>query len=633
MLSTQPNFSTCPAGRLQHFVRNWQELTSDRIILSYVKGCKIEFEIFPNQARAPKPLPFSVSEQTIIHRELQTLLQKGVIEKCFHEDLEYISTIFTRPKKNGTHRVILNLKELNQQVDYHHFKMDTIHTCVELLTKGAYMASLDLRDAYYSVPIHKDFQKYLKFQWGSCLYQFTCLPNGLASAPRIFTKLMKPVYSHLRLKGHISSPYLDDSFLVADTYQDCVTNVQDTLSLLKSLGFVIHDEKSQIRPVQVIEHLGFIFDSMNMTVTVNIAKIQKLQSQAHFVLTKVNPTIREVAGLIGMMVSCFPGVEHGQLYYRRLEMLKAECLKKNFGNFDAKMMLDFNTRSDIRWWVKNVGQGKQISHGTPVLELKTDASLDGWGAFLAHSRTGGRWNQLEREQVINVLECKAILYGLQSFRKDVRNKHILVKSDNTTAVAYINHMGGSVSEMCNNVSRETWEWCISQDIWITAAHIPGKANVEADWESRNFNDQSHWKLNVNVFEKICAAFGKPDVDLFASRLNFQCKPFVSWRPDPEADAIDAFTVDWNQYSNVYIFPPFSLLNRVLQKFTLDKAQGIVVAPYWPTQSWFPRLKRMMRQPPMIFPPSPILLTAQHDLQQSHPLAKTLRLMVCSLSAR
>ena len=147
---------------------------------------------------------------------------------------EYISNIFTRPKKNGAYRVILNLKQLNEQVDKHHFKMDTIHTCVQLITPGCYMASLDLRDAYYSVPIHKHFRKYIKFKWGSKLYQFTCLPNGLSSAPRIFTKLMKPVYATLRLKGHISSPYLDDSFLMADTFQDCNKNVQETLSLLQS---------------------------------------------------------------------------------------------------------------------------------------------------------------------------------------------------------------------------------------------------------------------------------------------------------------------------------------------------------------------------------------------------------------
>ena len=115
-----------------------------------------------------------------------------------HERDEFISAIFLRPKKDGTHRMILNLKSLNQYVTYHHFKMDTIHTAVEMMTPGCYMSSVDLKSAYYSVAIAPSDQKYLKFSWRGKLYQFTCFPNGLAFCPRKFTKLLKPVYSTLR---------------------------------------------------------------------------------------------------------------------------------------------------------------------------------------------------------------------------------------------------------------------------------------------------------------------------------------------------------------------------------------------------------------------------------------------------
>jgi len=122
--------------------------------------------------------------------------------------------------------------------------------------------------------------------------------------------------------------------------------------------------------------------------------------------------------------------------------------------------------------------------------MTPDASLDGWGAVLEHTCTGGRWNQVERRHFINVLECKAVLLGLQSLCRKVRHKHILIKSDNTTTVAYINHMGGSQSEFCNDIAREIWEWCISRSIWLSATHIPGTSNTEADLESRHFTDQS-----------------------------------------------------------------------------------------------------------------------------------------------
>ena len=102
---------------------------------------------------------------------------------------------FSVPKKEGAHRVILNLKNFNKHVSYHHFKMDSLNTIVKLamVDKKCFMASIDLKDAYYSIPIRKEDQKYLRFFWNGNFYQFTCLPNGLSSGPRKFTKILKPV--------------------------------------------------------------------------------------------------------------------------------------------------------------------------------------------------------------------------------------------------------------------------------------------------------------------------------------------------------------------------------------------------------------------------------------------------------
>lgn len=87
------------------------------------------------------------------------------------------------------------------------------------------MASFDLRNAYYSVDIHEYDQKMLKFQWKGKIFQYTCLPNGISSAPRLFTKLLKPVYSILRQYGHKNVGYIDDSLLVGDNYTECEANV------------------------------------------------------------------------------------------------------------------------------------------------------------------------------------------------------------------------------------------------------------------------------------------------------------------------------------------------------------------------------------------------------------------------
>lgn len=86
------------------------------------------------------------------------------------------------------------------------------------------MASVDLRHAYYLVHMAENDQKLLRFIWQGKIFQYACLPNGVSSAPRLFAKLMKPVYSTLRQYGHKNIGYIDDSLLLGDTFNECSIN-------------------------------------------------------------------------------------------------------------------------------------------------------------------------------------------------------------------------------------------------------------------------------------------------------------------------------------------------------------------------------------------------------------------------
>ena len=136
--------------------------------------------------------------------------------------------------------MILNLKELNKYIPYQHFKMDTFESALYLISDNMYMASIDLRHAYYSVPIREEYQKYLVFTWKGIFYQLTCLPNGIAFAPRLFTKILKPVYATLREKGFKNVGYIDDSLLCGENEDECAKNIRTTMALFTKLGFIIH---------------------------------------------------------------------------------------------------------------------------------------------------------------------------------------------------------------------------------------------------------------------------------------------------------------------------------------------------------------------------------------------------------
>ena len=351
------------AGFITKSISNWQKITSDKEILTSVRGATIEFDTRPFNITRPQST-FSVEECAIIDNEVAKLLSKNIIETTDHDSYEVISPIFIRPKKDGGHRLIVNLKGLNQFVTYHHFKMETLQSIVRLVEKNCYMASLDLKDAYYTVGVNPSHRKYLRFIWKNVLYQFTCLPKGLSPCPRKFTKLLKPPHTELHKKGHISVSYIDDLYLQGRTYDLCVSNVIETFIQFDTLGFTIHPEKSVFIPSQRLVLLGFIIDSVAMTITLTPEKALKVKEACPTLLGQGHTTIRQVACVIGKIISSFPGVMHGQLYYRALEHAKTAALKTAKGDFDSQMSLTEDCKKELQWWVDNVVNSHNvITHG------------------------------------------------------------------------------------------------------------------------------------------------------------------------------------------------------------------------------------------------------------------------------
>ena len=236
---------------MQQFVPAWKDITDDPEVLDWVEYCHLEFidDVSPVQEPDYKVIKLNDTESAIIDSEIVKLLNKGVIVEAPHSQGEFVSSIFLRLKKNGVdYRMILNLKELNKSIVYRHFKMDSLKTVTDLMTQGSFMASVDIKDAYYMVPIATERQKYLKFMWRDKLYQYTCLPNGLASAPRIFTKLLKLVFNVLRQKGYFKKTklMLSGSKTMLSPFNDFQFSTDegqiDRVSSFKYLG-VLLDEK------------------------------------------------------------------------------------------------------------------------------------------------------------------------------------------------------------------------------------------------------------------------------------------------------------------------------------------------------------------------------------------------------
>lgn len=579
-------------------------------------------------------VPLLKDGQTIadVRDSIEKLRNLGAIRTCTPVAGQFLSSYFLVPKSDGSFRFVLNLKKLNKFICTSHFKMEDGRTAEKLMSQGDFLANIDLENAYFLIPIHETSSKYLRFYFEGQIFEFLCLPFGLNIAPWLFTKIMKPVVNLLRRKGFRSVIYLDDFLCLGSSEELCQSNVEETIKLLEVLGFVINYKKSSLVPKQKCEFLGIIYDSLSMTRKLPERKVQKaLELLDQFGHKKVT-VIRNWASFVGFLNFCAQAVEYGRLYLRNFERVTYQGLLSNNNNFEARIVLSQELQADFEWWKRNVAEAKSaIRQPQFVREIFSDASPTGWGAACKEEKARGRWKESEEGYHINYLELVAAFMALKSFASDLLNCEVLMRIDNTTAISYINRMGGVQYTHLDNIAQEIWKWCEARGLWIFASYIRSKDNVDADFESRVKNIDSEWSLAGFAFDKIVDKFGYPSIDIFASRANAKCESYFAWHRDPEAMAIDAFTQDWSG-EFFYAFPPFSLILRVLQKIRSDKASGILVVPNWPNQPWFPLFMESLISKELIFNPSNSLLLSPCRTIH-HPLARSLTLIAGHVSGR
>lgn len=249
-------------------------------------------------------------------------------------------------------------------------------------------------------------------------------------------------------------------------------------------------------------------------------------------------------------------------------------------------------------------------------EIFSDASTTGWGAACGQDTASGLWSDEEKMQHINYLEILAAFFGLKVFAKNLQNCQIVLRIDNTTAIAYVNRMGGIQYPHLTRVSKMLWQWCEERNIFVHAAYISSSDNWVADAESRRVHPDIEWELSIEAFRRITNIFGHPEIDLFASRLNTKCEKYVSWQRDPDAFTTNAFTISWSDFY-FYAFPPMTIILKCLRKIINDQATGIMVVPLWPTQPWYPLFTRLLESKPLILSANRHLILSRSSSRSLH----------------
>ena len=149
--------------------------------------------------------------------------------------------------------------------------------------------------------------------------------------------------------------------------------------------------------------------------------------------------------------------------------------------------------------------------------------------------------------------------------------------------------------------------------------------------SKLLNDNTEWKLDLQIFLKIMKLFSvKPEIDRFASHLNNQIPAYVSWNPDKNAEAIDAFSISWTNLK-FYTFPPFRLIGSSILNIRGEMALGIMIILWWVTQFWFLMMVPLLQDLPIVHPRNVLILLSNKESE--HPLHPKVKLLAFHLSGR
>ena len=290
----------------------------------------------------------SKEQFSLVEHEVLDMLEKGAIQKVVPTQGQFLSNLFLVEKKDGGNCPVINLKNLNKFIPYEHFKMEGLHCLKFLLEQDDLLCKIDLKEAYFSVPLNKNSQKFVRFQWSDNLYEFLCLCFGLGPAPRIFTKLLKVPIALLRQVNSRIIIYLDDMLLMGRTLPEILMARDTLIFLLQHLGFVINLKKSVLHPVKQMEFLGLVIDTEKMTFALSEKKLKHVSQQCQEIFKQPKTSVLNLTKLIGLLPSTVQAILPARIQFRYLQQEQILALQKK-GSYSGHVTLGNLAREELFW--------------------------------------------------------------------------------------------------------------------------------------------------------------------------------------------------------------------------------------------------------------------------------------------
>ena len=291
-------------------------------------------------------------------------------------------------------RPILDLRVLNKYLRKYKFRMLTHTALMRFVRPGDWFTSIDLKDAYFHVPIYPPHRKFLRFAFRGTIYEYLVLPFGLSLSPRVFVKCTEAAIAPLREKGIRLATYLDDWLLAAQSHSDASYQTRQLLEHLGALGFTMNWEKSILNPTQSISFIGLTLNSVSVRAYLTEDREQAFQACLSLFRRGMSVTYRVCLRLLGLMASVLAVVPLSRLHMRGFQRWVASLNLDAARHTHRRVRVSVKCAASLRPWKHPLFLTSGVTMGsiTSRKVVTTDASLRGWGATFEGRVINGLWD-------------------------------------------------------------------------------------------------------------------------------------------------------------------------------------------------------------------------------------------------
>eukprot|EP00667_Euglena_gracilis_P006679 EG_transcript_6737 len=487
--------------------------------------------------------------------------------------------------------MISDCREINQQFQVKPFKLDHIQHIFPVLEKGHWAAKIDLKDAYFHIPLSPGLRPFLRHQVGGQTWEFQTGCFGLNVMPQIFMSVMKTFEKLWRKRGIQVFIYLDDILLEAPTQNILQNHLNRVVKDLLNSGFKINVKKSTLQPTQVVTHLGFQLNFQGGKLQVPPQKVKTIKKELGKIVKKDYMSKRQLAAIFGQIRCNLMALPFLRAF---TDTLANFLVAKSTAPWDSKHPISQEIKAQLREikTLLDTWGGRPFPQNA-TRELHSDSSTHAWGGLDIH--TGEIVQEFWRKDSIlhiNVKELSAAISTVKSLSKP--GETVSLSVDNQVIYYYLTK-GGGRKDPFNKMLRPFFKWCMEHQVNLQVNWVPSKECL-ADPISRWEMDRGDYSLDPQLFQWLRQQFQNfinLETDLFASPGNKKLPNFVARWPHWEATAVNALQCPLDNMGDLYANPPWSIIQKFLPRLKMfPQTKVLMVTPYWDSATWWPQLIKM-----------------------------------------